>query len=765
MALTVKARIWGGFLLILAFLAGVAAMALAGFGKLDTQVNELARVAGLATSVQQIDRKFTGLRRNVLVFTGSNGDVKSLDRVRELVADLKKELPEAIAATHDPERKALLQAAQHAFEQYAANFERIAQVQEKRENMFNETLFPLGKAMREQITGMLDATVAIKDFENASYIGKAQEQFLLARLNANRFVAVPSAKLADEVKDQLARAEVAMKEQLAHEKDPGRRRTTEAVLQQLPAYGAAFAEVATATFEIDRLVSKENAALAASISDSAAKNVASQVGYLNQVKADAQTTVSTQFSLDSTISIVAMVLGLASAWLIARSILGPIAAMTGAMGRLADGRLDTEIPALERTDEIGEMAKAVQVFKQNGIDKQRMEAEQKAAEEATRKAEEEQRRREAAIVAEVAEVAKAASGGDLDRRIDLAGKTGFLLNLCEGVNNLVNLTGVALRDVAGVLSAVARGDLTQRIVNTYGGVFGQLKGDVNQTAEKLFEIVTNINAAAGQIGSAASEVAAGSQDLSERSEQQASALEETAASMEELAATVRNNAGNAQQANQLAAGAREVAAGGGEVVTNAIAAMNRIESSSQKIGDIVGMIDEIAFQTNLLALNAAVEAARAGDAGKGFAVVAQEVRNLAQRSAQASKEIKGLISESTGEVRTGADLVKKAGNTLDEILGSVKRVADIVGEIAAASAEQASGIDQVNAAVTQMDEMTQQNAALVEESTAAAHSLEEQSRELNRLMGFFHVGGLASRAAAAHAPAARPTKKAVPVRF
>ena len=458
----------------------------------------------------------------------------------------------------------------------------------------------------------------------------------------------------------------------------------------------------------------------------------------------------------------AVVLGAIIAVVITRGITHPVNALRRSMEGLAKGDIDAIIPALERGDEVGEMAQAVEVFKRNAIDKKRMDEASRAADEAQKRAEEEQRRREAAIVAEVADVAKAASNGDLDRQIDLAGKDGFLLNLCEGVNNLVKQTGVALTDVASVLSAVAGGDLTKRITNEYGGVFGRLKGDVNQTADKLFEIVTNINSFAAQIGGAAAEVASGSQDLSERSEQQASALEETAASMEELAATVRANATNAQQANQLAAGAREVAASGGQVVSDAIAAMGRIEAGSQKIGDIVGMIDEIAFQTNLLALNAAVEAARAGDAGKGFAVVAQEVRNLAQRSAQASKEIKALIAQSTGEVRSGADLVKGAGKTLDDILSGVKRVADIVGEIAAASAEQASGVDQVNSAVSQMDEMTQQNAALVEESAAAAHSLEEQSRELNRLMSFFQVGALAAQAVATQAPSAHAAKTAQP---
>jgi len=456
---------------------------------------------------------------------------------------------------------------------------------------------------------------------------------------------------------------------------------------------------------------------------------------------NAQKTRDAIFSLTVVLLLGAVALGAVIAVIITRGITHPVNGLRQSMERLAKGDLDAAIPALERGDEVGEMAQAVQVFKQSAIDKTRMEAEQRAADTARQRDEEDQRQREAAIVAEVAEVAKFAGQGDLDRRIPLEGKDGAMKALCAAVNDLVHVADGAFKDTAFLLSAVAKGDLTKRITTVYQGVFDRIKTDANATAEKLFEVVTNINGAAGQIASASGEVASGSQDLSQRSEQQASALEETAASMEELAATVRQNAANAQQANQLAAGTREVAAGGGAVVTNAIAAMGRIESSSQKIGDIVGMIDEIAFQTNLLALNAAVEAARAGDAGKGFAVVAQEVRNLAQRSAQASKEIKGLIAQSTSEVKTGAELVKGAGKTLDDILSGVKRVADIVGEIATASAEQANGIDQVNAAVSQMDEMTQQNAALVEESAAAAHSLEDQSRELTRLMSFFQVRG------------------------
>jgi len=350
-----------------------------------------------------------------------------------------------------------------------------------------------------------------------------------------------------------------------------------------------------------------------------------------------------------------------------------------------------------------------------------------------------QRRRESVIVGELTAMVQAASQGDLDRRITLEGKEGFFLDLCRSVNALVANTGLTLKDVASVLGAVADGDLTPRIAADYHGVFGQLKDDVNRTADKLTEVVGGINLTTREITNAASEVAAGSHDLSERSEQQAAGLQQTAAALEQLAGTVRQNSTDADQANRLAAEAREVASSGGQVVADAISAMGRIEGSSKKIEDIVGIINELAFQTNLLALNAAVEAARAGDAGKGFAVVAAEVGNLAQRSSQASKEIKALIAESSTLVTGGADLVAGTGRALTKIVGSVRQVADIVAKIAGASREQSSGIEQVNIAVSQIDETTQQNAALVEESSAAAMSLEDQSRRLARMMSFFKL--------------------------
>ncbi len=347
---------------------------------------------------------------------------------------------------------------------------------------------------------------------------------------------------------------------------------------------------------------------------------------------------------------------------------------------------------------------------------------------------------ELAVEGEVAGLVNAASEGDFTQRLEETGKAGFMLELSRGMNSVVDTVDKGLSETVKVMSALAEGDLTRRMDGTYQGSFLRLQRDANRMAGKIAEIAGSIGDAAGTVKVATGEIAAGATDLSSRTEQQASSLEETSASMEELSATVRQNADNAQQANQLAAAARDAASGGGDVVTSAVDAMGQIEDSSKKITEIVGMIDEIAFQTNLLALNAAVEAARAGEAGKGFAVVATEVRALAQRSGQASKEIKELITTSDNQVREGVDLVKRTGVSLEEIVTSVKKVADIVSDIAAASQEQATGIDEVSSAVTNMDEMTQQNAALVEETTAALHSAQSQVDELTRLVGFFKTG-------------------------
>ena len=315
------------------------------------------------------------------------------------------------------------------------------------------------------------------------------------------------------------------------------------------------------------------------------------------------------------------------------------------------------------------------------------------------------------------------------------------LNTCiDAVNKLVS-------DADMLSEAAADGRVTVRAdANAHQGDFRKIVQGVNATLETIVAPIIIVKEAAETINTAASEIASGNNDLSSRTEQQASSLEETAASMEELASTVKQNAENAKQANQLAMTASDVAIKGGEVVGQVVTTMANINESARKIEDIISVIDGIAFQTNILALNAAVEAARAGEQGRGFAVVAGEVRNLAQRSATAAKEIKELIADSVNKTAEGTAQVANAGKTMEEVVTSVKRVSDIIAEISAASNEQSTGINQVNQAVTSMDEVTQQNAALVEQAAAAAESLVEQANQLNDAVSVFKLGGSSVKA-------------------
>jgi len=377
---------------------------------------------------------------------------------------------------------------------------------------------------------------------------------------------------------------------------------------------------------------------------------------------------------------------------------------------------------------------------------------------------------EVAVEQEVAAIVHAAVMGDFTQRIKMEGKEDFCKQVAEGINDLLETTENGINDVAHILGALSRSDLTQSITTDYAGSFGQLKDDANTTVEKLKEIINQIKEATDNINTGSKEIASGNNDLSHRTEEQAASLEETAASMEELTSTVQHNAANAKQANQLAVDASDIAGKGVEVVGHVVQTMNDINDSSRKIGDIISVIDDIAFQTNILALNAAVEAARAGEQGRGFAVVAVEVRNLAQRAATAAGEIKLLIDDSLTKVSGGTKLVTQAGLTMEEIVNSVRGVTSMMSEISAASAEQTSGIEQVNQAIGQMDDVTQQNAALVEQAAAAAESLEEQTRNLANTVNTFklhsnsHGSGSSPRIAPAHLHLLSAARKSPAVR-
>ena len=408
---------------------------------------------------------------------------------------------------------------------------------------------------------------------------------------------------------------------------------------------------------------------------------------------------------------------------------GLLGTMSKSLQRIAGGAYDAEIPGLDRRDELGRMAAAVGVLKEASIEKKRLELAAEA------------HRVEAESIRSQADRERADAARDLS---------------------------VVLQSVATGLEKLSAGDLVFRLTTPFIGAYETLRTNYNGAMDKLRETVTAIAETTRAVRSGAGEITHASDDLSRRTEQQAASLEETAAALDQITATVRKGAEVAQEARLLVTTAKADAERAGVVVRDTVGAMTSIEDSSKKIGSIIGVIDEIAFQTNLLALNAGVEAARAGDAGRGFAVVASEVRSLAQRSAEAAKEIKGLISESSRQVVTGATLVGETGTVLQRIVDHVMKLNTLVGETAAAAQEQAIGLNEVNTAMNQMDQVTQQNAAMVEEATAASHSLTREADDLARLIRQFDVGeasghpATASRAgtAATQRPAARRLQSA-----
>ena len=416
----------------------------------------------------------------------------------------------------------------------------------------------------------------------------------------------------------------------------------------------------------------------------------------------------------------------------------PLRMLTSTAVKLTTNDFDVEIRGISRTDELGEMARAIGVFRENGLKVQALNQEKTASDKASAQMMED-------LGISFGQVVDAAIAGDFSGRVDTSFDDEELNQLATSINKLVATVDNGLNQTGHVLAALAASDLTQRVEGNFMGAFAKLKENTNSVADNFSEIINSLRETSSSVKSASGEIRHSSEALSGRTEQQAASVEETAAAVEEITATVRTSTMRAEEAGNVVAKTRTNAENSGIIVGKAVEAMGRIEDSASKIENIIGVIDEISFQTNLLALNAGVEAARAGDAGRGFAVVAQEVRELAQRSAGAAKEIKSLISTSSEEVKIGVKLVNETGVALETIVNEVQEINEHVAAIVDAAREQSSGLQEINQSINTIDEGTQQNAAMAEESTAASHTLADDVVKIDDMLNIFKVDKNAAR--------------------
>ena len=731
-SLTIKSRLYLGFGVIVLLSLGLSVFSgwqLTGVG---TDVETMGALSNGAIRAREISQEIQAARRDLLQYV-LDGDQASLqdsaDRETKAMELLKQS---ATAAASLPDRIAAYNRLLNSVQTLAVKREALGKAV-IRKNSGRGVLSSGGNNLILVSRQLVDATREGADLAVARSAMDVEAAVLEATAANWKFFATQDAHGVDAFKTALTKAWKQIGELEKMELPPAIAEAVAPVQTALTNYADAFDKGSTNLFKANDLYAKEIVPLSTAIADAINGITAAQKTELLSDEASSNATIAGMLQVQEIVGAATLLLGAMVAFLIARGITAPLIKMGRAMKELASGNLDADIPAQDRRDEIGEMAKAVLVFHEAAVENARLERE---ADEHRRQAEGERAHNEQAQ-REAIEHERA----------------------------------VVATSIGSALSKLAAKDLTYRMPTDIPDAYRKLQADFNAAIDQLEEAMASVTGSANAINSGTREISTASDDLSRRTEQQAASLEETAAALDEITATVRKSAEGASRAREVVAAAEKDAKTSAGVVRQAVGAMDAIAKSSQQISQIIVVIDEIAFQTNLLALNAGVEAARAGDAGRGFAVVASEVRALAQRSAGAAKEIKGLISTSSAQVSHGVALVAETGKSLERIMAQVTEINVVVGEIAAGAQEQATGLQEVNTAINQMDQVTQQNATMVEQSTAASRSLSKETQELSGLVGQFQIGRADEagdlraqlQKAAPHAfrpPAARPSRPA-----
>ncbi|EKF58078.1 methyl-accepting chemotaxis protein [Agrobacterium albertimagni AOL15] len=611
---------------------------------------------------------------------------------------------------------------------YARGFDKVVALQTQRDAIVNGTLDTLGPKMAEELEAIGKTVEASGNQQAAALIERVKYEVSSLRLGTNKFLLNNSDAAFEGATQFAVKARDEVSKVTAASTDPTVLTTLETLTSQLNTYEAGLQSVHNVIKSRNQVINETMNVAGEALSDSVEQLKLDLKKEQDTLGPSIQSTMKTAVVIGSTLAGVGLVMAGLIAFFIARSITQPIGQITGAMGALADNKLDTVIPGLTHKSEIGMMAKAVDVFKQNAIKIRDLAAQEAALQE-----------KNADLQSNIATVVDAAVAGDFTRRITKRYDNPDLDRFAANVNTLVESVDAGIAETGRVISALAKGDLTESMEGQYQGVFASLQTNVNETMGSLRNLMQQVRQSADAINGGADEIRQASDDLSRRTENQAASLEETSSALEEITVAVKTSTARAQESSKMVTEARQFAEASSGVVGEATSAMSRIEQASKEISQIINVIDEIAFQTNLLALNAGVEAARAGEAGKGFAVVAQEVRELAQRSATAAKDIKTLITKSSQEVQTGVNLVSSTGQALSDIQTKVIGIASQVTSIATAAQEQSLGLTEVNTAVNQMDQMTQQNAAMVEEAAASTAKLAEETAHLRALVARFKV--------------------------